>query len=94
MADKQNTPMQELIDELDKTINELQNINQPTEFIRGMLGYAHAIKESINKLNLKEKEKQELCNFYNAGFDNSREVSIGSDDEIIEAQNYYNQKFN
>ena len=101
----EKTPMQELIGELNKSIKELQNINEPSEFIRGLLAYAHGIKESIKELNLLEKEKQVIVE---AVIDTTKDcwqslsetlgINLDFTDEDLknqqqEAQDYYNQKF-
>lgn len=77
---KQLTPMQEA----KKQIAELWSSpsDQPT--------YSQIFK-ILDEQEL--KEKQVIEDAYDDGFENYRDASIGSDDDIIESQDYYNNKF-
>ncbi len=48
---------------------------------------------ALEDFNLLEKEKQQIINAYYSGFDNGREVSVGNDDEMIEAEDYFNNTY-
>lgn len=66
--------------------------------IEWLLENAHIIpKGELNKKELieqaKEMEKQQIIDAYDAGFENATEVSVGSDDEIVEAEEYYNETY-
>lgn len=88
MTDKQLTPMQEAI----QIFKDAQkHIISNTEFAKG---YDGAITDVITNLEkLLPKEKQVIEDAYDDGFENYRDASIGSDDDIIESQDYYNNKF-
>jgi len=96
---KQLTPMQDLLADLKETkiksnleLDEIKN-----EYLR------HCSKEVLNKTldavilrietELLPKEEQVIEDAYDDGFENYRDASIGSDDDIIESQDYYNNKF-
>ena len=65
---------------VDWLVEQFQELNTPRKW-----------KEIIEQA--KEMEKQQIINAYDAGFENATEVSVGSDDEIVEAEEYYNNTY-
>lgn len=73
----------------DKQLTPMQEL---IEFMTN--GVYYDVEDILCKAKqLLPKEKQVIENAYDDGFENYRDASIGSDNDIIESHEYYNNKF-